>query len=1342
MSKDWCQQYVANSLDVVVLIDNDGTIIEWTSRATEVFGWSTDEANGRKLASLIIRPQCRENENSQALSDLLMPDVNRRTVLTALCKSGEMLDVELSLVPLEVNKKRSFAATFRTISQSVLADVSELHLPPKRTGSLPNRSEHDDDTQTQQFQEDLEVSAVFVNCLDEILRQIHWPVAHGLMVDSLGRRIVSTESWTGPHQELVSHLKQRSSFESFELGQNLPGKVWESHRGLWVNGEAAERRFCADQRKEARVQSAFAIPVFVDGDIVAVLEFFHDEFHPPNPEVIRTALRGVKPMRRYLERRRWQELRTFLAAIVESSKDAIIGKDRNGKIVSWNEGAELVYGYTEDEAIGSSVQLILPEGANEEEQQIRDVIKLGQPLQSFETIRRHKSGELLDVSLTVSPIRDERGRLIGSAMIERNITPLKQTIRELFDREERLRLLMEASGEAIYGVDTKGECTFANRACVQRLGFASADDLLGRNMHQLIHHSRKDGTPYPAEECPIMQAVKLGKSVHIAHDSYWKANGVPFPVEFWASPIQQGDDILGAVVIFEDSTKKIAAERTRAEFAAIVESSGEAIIGKSLEGVITSWNQGATRLYGYERDEAIGKSYSELILRASIESAQKLDHESETWSVHTFETQRYRKRGEQIEVGITESGIRDATGKLVGIVSIERDITHQKRRELELEHAKLEAEIANQAKSEFVANISHELRTPMNAVLGMLRIALEEPLPTALRDYLGTACDSAESLLLILDDLLDFSRMESGKFELDPEPFLLHETVEKVMRTLSTRAHEKGLEFAFDINANVPDRLYGDPFRFSQVIMNLVGNAIKFTDSGEVFVGISSRPVSENRLELECLVRDTGIGIAKKNLSKIFEPFTQVDSTLTRLRSGSGLGLAICRELVSIMDGTITATSRPGGGSEFRFTAVFEVLNQVEIPPDTREISKRRTLIIDDNETNRNVLAKVLSEWNVECVAVDTAANGMDQIRRAAQEQHPFSVAIVDFHMPEKNGIEFSQEVRMAGFRLPIVLMVSASEQLTLARQTKKLGISLMLQKPVTRSDVFDAIMTVLKGSVAEIPVSNLPRPQAFRSLELLTAEDTPANQKVIRAILERRGHRVTIVESGTEALKATKARRFDAILMDVQMPFMDGIAATKAIRSLGGFHKTIPIIAMTAHARREDRQRCLQAGMSAYVSKPIHAEKLIELVERLSLTGVRGGGKSNQEINQDHRSSSVRQRQLVNLEIALKRMGGDRSILKEMIHAFLEDSPMLLESIQQNAQSGKCSAVHRAAHSLKGLAANFEADLLVSVARTLEQHAKATPGEIDTKLIKGVRQELLKVIEALKSHMTHQINE
>lgn len=1334
MSQALHSKFFEVSTDAYVVIDEAGVIRDWNAQAVKTFGWTAEEALGQPMAMLII-PEVDRPAHWTGMQNYFVhedgPVLGQRTTLRALRKDGSEVTVELVVTPVEMGEETFFVGSIReqlnidstgmSSSTSALTH-SAIHTARSRLHRLPNHLKADAST-----------AEVFGHCLSEICVETGWPIGHGLIVDHLRHRVVSTGVWHCHDVELKSRLQAASSPKSYALGEETPGQIWENQQPVWYSSAEGVARYRTVAGEGFEFLSMFAIPVFIDGNVAAILEFFAFDEYARDDHLLAVSTEISTELYPFLERRHWQQERTFLAATVESSSDAIIGKDRQGMIVSWNKGAERMYGYTEEEAIGQSIKIILPEGTAEREQEIHELVQSGQRIASFETVRRHRSGENLDVSLTISPIRDLYGNFTGSATIERDITPLKAAIRDLHDREEKLRLLMEASGEAIYGVDTDGSCTFANRACATILGFHSADEMLGQDMHALVHHSKLDGRPNSKQDCPICESFTFGKSVHISDDHFWTNAGVAFPVEYWASPIRRGSQIVGAVVVFEDSSERIHAERTRAELAAIVESSGDAIIGKALDGTIKSWNGGAEHLYGYSAEQILGKSYSMLMedVQECPESFKVSSNQSARITI--IEAIRKHASGRLIDVGITESPILDSRGRLIATASIERDISQRKQREAELFKAKQIAEVANQTKSEFLANISHELRTPMNAVLGMLGIALEETgLPRALKDYLSTAHESAQTLLHLLDDLLDFSRLEAGRFELDPEPFSVRNIIDGVVKTLAIRAHEKGLELSAHVDQQVPDWMLGDGLRLRQVIMNLAGNAIKFTDHGEVGVLVKMDSRDAERIRLKCTIRDTGMGISKQNLKRMFEPFTQVDSSLTRSRTGTGLGLTICRELIELMNGTIEVESKVNVGTTFQFTVEFESLGELSETGDVGELSGRRVLIVDDNLTNRDILSSLISEWSM----IPRTASNLDEARELIAQLHAQNVdvsfVLLDSRLPDADALELVRELQSQDAQLPVILMVSPGERLSCERSSKDLNVSAFLEKPVSRSDVLDAVMTTLQGPQLSWNSFEEIGSTAKESLRLLVAEDTPANQKVIRAILEKRGHEIVLAKDGYEAIKMVRDQSFNAVLMDIQMPRMDGIGATKAIRSLDSPQSRVPIVAMTAHARREDRQKCFAAGMNGYISKPIDASHLIGVIERLC-----NKSTNRQQLNtgdSDFWMPEACASKVLDLDVALERMGGDREILAVMKVAFQEDAPLLLQELEDALSLGDEAVVARAAHSLKGLASNFEATQLMNAASRLEKEITSQSLRKCVHLVEQVRSELTLVLRGLKS--------
>lgn len=1085
------------------------------------------------------------------------------------------------------------------------------------------------------------------------------------------------------------------------------------------------------------------------------------------------------------------EERGRLAAIVDSSTDAIIGKDLHGIITSWNSGAELVYGYSAEQAIGQPVSIIIPEEVSEEEPELREVLTAGTKLQSFEAVRRRSDGRLIDVSISVSPIRNAAGEITGSATIERDITQERANRLALEEREEQIRLLLESTAEAIYGVDLDGICTFCNPACVQMLGYDSTSDLIGRNMHHLIHHHRADGSEYPLEECHIFQAFRGGHGTHIDDEVLWRSDGSSFPAEYWSYPMRRGGRICGSVVTFVDITERLDVEHERMRLASLVESSTDPIVALDLNGRIESWNDSARKLFQFTEKEVVGQPVDVIVSearRAVVRDAVKRGER-----IAQRELRCLRRDGTTFIAALTISPIHDLQGRHVGASVIARDISRRKQRERELREARDAAEAANQAKSEFLANISHELRTPMNAIIGMIELSAGEELPPRILDYLSTAQESAQTLLFLLNDLLDFSRMEAGRFELDPEPFSLREVFDRTAKTMSVRADEKGLELSCRVSPDVPDVLEGDGRRLRQIVTNLVSNAIKFTEQGEVIINVdlatdeeaaATRAAVADRIAsgdsapepihgigtlLHITVSDTGIGIDPEDQQRIFAPFTQADYSSTRRFQGTGLGLAICRELSERMGGRIYVESEPGRGSSFHVTFRCPVIRsrrtgEQELRLTMAKLRDTRVLVVDDNSSNCRILDETLKQWRMRPIVTDRADEALDELRRAAASERPFPVVLVDALMPDVDGFMFIEQAtqeKLLGESA--ILMLSSADRQTFQERCESLGIVNYLEKPVSQSDLLDAVTRVLH--IAGIEVEERMRMRTTsRPLHLLVAEDTPANQKVVRAILEKRGHEVTLACNGSEAVASVQNRGFDAILMDVQMPRMDGYQATRKIRGSGDRRiASIPIIAMTAHALREDMQKCLDAGMDAYISKPIDAEKLIRITERsarmtrvsdeargtLAFEGDSSEGDSSEGVSAVWEEPSLTREAplreepvggdppatlpVFDRERALQRLGGDEELLADLTECFITDAPELLQRLEKAWSTQAANDLARSAHSLKSLAANFEAVACRDAALAVEMAGRHSNFENMGQKLDTLRRALKTLIAALQ---------
>jgi PAS domain S-box-containing protein len=777
----------------------------------------------------------------------------------------------------------------------------------------------------------------------------------------------------------------------------------------------------------------------------------------------------------------------------------------------------------------------------------------------------------------------------------------------------------------------------------------------------------------------------------------------------------------------------------------LLEAAPEAIYGIDIFGSTTFCNAACLRMLGYQLpSDLLGKNLHHLAHRdketqnpCSIDECQVCQALHRGDDAHIDGEILWRKDGSTFPTECWSRRI--LRGQItIGSVVTFVDVTERKLADEALHKAKEAAEAASRAKSEFLANMSHEIRTPMNGVIGMTDLALDTNLSVEQREYLETVKSSADSLLIVINDILDFSKIEAGKIDLENIDFNLRDCIESTLRALALRADQLGLELLCDIDADVPEMVCGDPVRIRQVLMNLVGNGIKFTSVGEVAVRVEIQFSRDDHCILHFVVSDTGIGIPLEKRRMIFEPFTQADTSTTRQYGGTGLGLTITKRLVEMMGGKIWLDDQPTLGTVVHFTSQLGVSHASPSPAVTpfplRLLEGMRVLAVDDNETNRKILDGMIAHWGMRSTCVSSGPGALKELIAARDAADPYTLILTDVHMPIMDGFELMRRIRNTdGFeQVPIVILTSAGRRGDAAR-CEELMVSGYLVKPVRRSDLREAIAQTLGGhqplstTQSDSEPHQIPALPHGKSLRILVAEDNPVNQRLATRLLEKRGHQVAVVQNGREALTALEQSQFDLVLMDVQMPVMDGIEAVMAIRSKERnteIHQTV--IALTAHTMKGDEERCLAAGMDGYLSKPIRQQELDAILE--------GNPSQVSELTPATIELVRPAADAINEAELFDRIGDDLSFLAELTEMFRSDYPQELENARKALDAMNADGVMRAAHALKGVLANLAVKDASKTAAALEKAGASGDLSVAGPMIDQLEEELKGALSALES--------
>jgi two-component system sensor histidine kinase/response regulator len=905
-----------------------------------------------------------------------------------------------------------------------------------------------------------------------------------------------------------------------------------------------------------------------------------------------------------------------------------------------------------------------------------------------------------------------------------------------------LRLVLENSGPMFWVENRGGRIIYANPAACRHLGY-TREELLALHLRDISPHFGPERARAFAREVRSTGAPVTFETHHRRKDGSLRE------VEITAHLTEQAQRAVYICAV-KDLTEQRRAEKDseaqRATLAAVIDSIPDPISYRDMQGVYLGCNQAFCEMVAKRPEQIVGRKPIEVAVSAEVAAwIEQLDADMRANPRRTaHENWVEYPDGRRILHETVRTPLRDSAGRLIGILGIGRDITVRKRTEEEVLQAKEVAEEATRMKSDFLANMSHEIRTPMNAIIGLSHLVLKTALTPRQRDYIVKVESAGQHLLGLINDILDFSKVEAGKLDLETTEFELDKLLDSTGNLITEKCHAKGLELVFEVAPDVPRRLVGDPLRVGQILLNYANNAVKFTERGEIRISVRARQQTDQGVLLHFRVQDTGIGLTPEQCARLFQSFSQADASTTRRFGGTGLGLAISRKLAELMGGEVGVESTLGKGSTFWFTARLGLgapQPRALVPrPDLRG---RRALVVDDNEHARAVISEMLRSMTLEVTEVASGFEAVDEVRRAAADGRPYAIVYLDWRMPTMDGMDTARRVRSLGLPVPpILLMVTAFGREDMLKEARAIGVEDVLVKPVSPSLLFDATMSLL-GNAQAAParaeaaadIGAVPqRLAALRGARILLVEDNDINQQVARELLEDAGLAVDVADNGEIALQMVQRNPYDLVFMDMQMPVMDGLAATRRIRAMRRFAR-LPIVAMTANAMEQDRRRCIEAGMDDAVIKPIDPQELWNTLLKWlpqDASGLRGAAPAAPAPAAPVAQAAAAQgtprgtdelpEGIPGLDTALglARMLGKKPLYAAMLRRYMEGQKHVCAQIHDALAIGDMPTAERLAHTTRSVAGNLGASAVESLAGALETALKeyAPPVEVQERLL------------------------